>query len=92
MQKVVMNPVDYLSSEKKEEYFHSLNKKNVNLFNELLESSKGIEEKTAVEDPFMKMDYKTLIISCYVLGEKIEKGLKNDESIGVLLPTQLSMY
>lgn len=89
MQKVVMNPVDYLSSEKKEEYFHSLNKKNVNLFNELLESSKGIEEKTAVEDPFMKMDYKTLIISCYVLGEKIEKGLKNDESIGVLLPTSV---
>lgn len=81
-----MEPVDYLSKEKKLSQFNTIKKKQVNLFNELLESSKGIEDKIAVEDPFLKMDYKTLLISAYALSEKFESALNEESRVGILLP------
>ena len=71
VKKMKMEPMDYLSKEKKLASFNSYKKDKVNLFNELLEASKGVEEKIAAEDLQMKVDYKTLLISCYVLARKI---------------------
>ena len=86
---IKMEPMDYLSTEKKLACFNSYKKENVNLFNELLEVSKGIEEKIAAEDIQMKMDYKTLLISSYVLAEKLESVLKSDNRVGLLLPNSV---
>jgi acyl-[acyl-carrier-protein]-phospholipid O-acyltransferase / long-chain-fatty-acid--[acyl-carrier-protein] ligase len=89
MKKVNMEPIDFLSKEKKEEAFRSYRKKKVNLFNELLEVSKGVEDKLAVEDPSTKMDYKRLLSSSYVFGEKLDVVLKEQERVGVLLPNSV---
>ena len=89
VKKVKMEPMDYLSKEKKLACFNSYKKDKVNLFNELLEASKGVEEKIAAEDLTMKVDYKTLLISCYVLGEKLETVLKNEDRVGVILPNSV---
>ena len=89
VKKVKMEPIDYLSKEKKLTCFNSYKKDKVNLFNELLEASKGVEEKIAVEDLQMKIDYKTLLISCYVLAEKLENVLKNEDRVGILLPNSV---
>lgn len=87
--RIQMEPMDYLSKEKKLASFHSYKKDQVNLFNELLEVSKGLEEKIVAEDLQMKIDYKTLVISSYVLSEKLEAVLKNDNRVGLLLPNSV---
>ena len=89
VKKVKMEPMDYLNKEKKLTCFNSYKKDKVNLFNELLEVSKGIEEKIAAEDLTMKIDYKTLLISSYVLSEKLESVLKNEDRVGVILPNSV---
>ena len=85
----VMEPKDYLSKEKIEEHFLSNQNEHVNLFNELLEVSKQIKNKIAVEDLFMKMDYKTLLISSYVFADKLSKIEKNENRMGIILPNSV---
>lgn len=68
--------------------FMTLYKSDVNLFDELLEIAKAQgEKKEIVEDENLTLTYNKLILSSYVLGERIEKELKEEEKVGLMLPT-----
>jgi acyl-[acyl-carrier-protein]-phospholipid O-acyltransferase / long-chain-fatty-acid--[acyl-carrier-protein] ligase len=68
--------------------FKQTQKKNVNLFNELLESSKSIgEKKLIIEDLNASMTYKDLLLAIYVFQNKLKPLLKDEQVIGTFLPT-----
>lgn len=62
-------------------------RKNVNLFNELIEASKTYGENTIIsEDINGKAKYKDLLLNSYVLSRKFDDLLKNEQNIGILMP------
>lgn len=68
--------------------FNQTVKSNVNLFNELLETSKSLGEKAVIiEDPNTSMTYKDLLLAIYVFQNKLKPILKDQSIIGTFLPT-----
>ncbi|MFC5446823.1 AMP-binding protein [Paenibacillus aestuarii] len=89
----VVGPQDVDKSEKTIEakFIQSMqSKKNVNLFNELLEIARRVGPNAKiVEDIRAAISYKKLILSIYVLSLKLKAHLAKEERIGVLLPNAI---
>lgn len=68
--------------------FNQTTKPDVNLFNELLETSKSLGEKSVIiEAPNTSMTYKDLLLSIYVFQNKLKPIVKGHSVIGTFLPT-----
>ncbi len=65
-------------------------KPDVNLFNEALEAARlhGAKQ-TICMDVTAAVSYRTLLVSSYVLGNKLRPMLAANQSVGVLLPTSI---
>ena len=73
-----------------EEKFLPYKKTNVNLFDELIHSSKRFgAEKEIVEDINGTITYKNLLLNSYVLSETLSKQVTGDKPIGLLLPNSI---
>jgi len=67
--------------------FNISHKKNVNLFNELLDAAKKYGLHTQIsEDINGTATYKDLLLNSYVLSNKFSSLLKDDQKVGVLMP------
>jgi len=65
-------------------------KKDINLFDELLEAGELHGMATVMaEDIGGKTTYRKTIISSYIIGEKLRDTLLGEESVGILLPNSL---
>lgn len=82
--------INTLIKKMQDNYFYQSigEKKNINLYNELLSISKRTPDKMViVEDPTSKFTYKDLILSANVFYQKLKPTLANEKNIGVLLPS-----
>lgn len=57
-----------------------------NIFDGLLKKSKEIRNKVIVQDTGAALTYKKLILTSYILGNKLKEILGNETRTGVLLP------
>lgn len=65
-------------------------KKDVNLYNELVDCSKIYGEKTViVQDMEQKMTYRDFILATHVFSYKLSELLTNDKTVGTFLPTSI---
>lgn len=84
-------PTDFITKENREERFKNSLKKNVNLFNEVLETSKHFGNLTTIlQDISGSVDYKKLLISTYVMSEKLDRHLAKDKHVGIYLPNSIA--
>lgn len=72
------------------ELFQARMKQNVNMFNEALEASRIHGKKLVIaKDMTSSINYRTLFIGSYLLGDKMQNLLKGERTVGVLLPTSV---
>lgn len=70
--------------------FKTLNKTQVNLYNELLDSAKRHRENTYIlKDTETTMTYKKLLLSIQIMAAKLKPFLAEEDRVGVLLPTSI---
>lgn len=60
-----------------------------NLFDKLLDTSRGQGSKTIAEDISGKVNFRKLIIGSYVLADTLRLPLIKEEKVGVLLPNSI---
>jgi len=70
--------------------YFSIEKTNVNLFDELSKTVKGVNDSSIqIKDETASFSYKQFYITVNVLGQKFEKMFSSEERVGILLPTTL---
>lgn len=71
--------------------FYSLEKQNVNLYDELVNRVKNLEAKDVkIQDETTTLSYKNFLLSVNVLGTKFEKIFQNEDKIATFLPTSVA--
>lgn len=72
------------------ELFHNRMKQNVNLFDEVLEASRVNGSKLEIaKDLTTAINYRTLLIGSYLLGDKLKAQLFGKSTVGVFLPNSV---
>jgi len=70
--------------------YFSIEKTNVNLFDELSKTVKSVTDSSIqIKDETASFSYKQFYITVNVLGQKFEKMFSLEERVGILLPTTL---
>lgn len=73
-----------------EELFHSRMKQNVNLFDEVLAAARLNGPKMEIaKDLTSAINYRTLLIGSYLLGNKLQQPLRGRAAVGVFLPNSV---
>ncbi|HZG17541.1 MAG TPA: AMP-binding protein [Candidatus Bathyarchaeia archaeon] len=73
-----------------QELFEARMKDDINLFNEIQEASRIHGSKQIIaKDLTSAINYRTLLIGSYLLGDKLQAKLASQQTVGVLLPTSV---
>ena len=81
---------EYILKAMQRELFEARMKDDINLFNEIQEASRIHGTKQIIaKDLTSAINYRTLLIGSYLLGDKLQAKLASQQTVGVLLPTSV---